>query len=764
MTYRILSAIAALTVLIPSTALAQSIEPPLPCPWWHCDGPTEVVVEEYSVETTIDDSIATTRITQILRNDGRMIAEGEFLHPVPADAAVTGLTLWIDGEAVTGDLLDGDAARRTYEEIVRRTLDPALLEFVDDGLLRLSVFPIPAGESRKVEIEYRQILPNDGGLARYRQAMGREHANVEVEHIVARIEIIESGGLKSIHSPTHSVAIERTDETSAVVGFEGAGAQDSGFALYYSTDDDPVSVDVISYRDGFEGWFLLLASPGLVDSDNVTPKDIAIVLDVSGSMEGEKLSQAQEAAGFVLDNLNPNDRFEVLAFSTGVDGFGDGLRPAEDAPAARSWVRRLSAAGSTDIHDSLSDAFQLAEPGRPLYVVFLTDGLPTEGIVDTAQILTSLESKRTETTSVFAFGVGYDVDTVLLDSVARDHHGTSQYVVPGEDIAEAVSSLYSKVASPVLTAVEITIDGVVVSDMYPTTAPDIFSGEELVITGRYEGWGPATIALTGRLRGQSVTIEYDDVRFTAAGGDDDVPGLWATRKIGALLRDIRLNGPSEETIDQIVRLSIRHGIVTPYTSYLVTEPPPFGQAAIDDISRNATATATTLAASGEESVAAADTAAELSDTDRAAAPGEQYSDIVTVTGGRTMRQSAGVWIDTTYDPDMEHVRVAFGSDDYFALAAANPTVASALAVGPRAIVVVAGTAYEVVEPGSSADALPITITEPVSATPVSTSPPVELGVTTDDSVDSGLSKTSIALISVLGAATALAIAVARKNG
>ena len=163
MTYRILSAIAALTVLIPSTALAQSIEPPLPCPWWHCDGPTEVVVEEYSVETTIDDSIATTRITQILRNDGRMIAEGEFLHPVPADAAVTGLTLWIDGEAVTGDLLDGDAARRTYEEIVRRTLDPALLEFVDDGLLRLSVFPIPAGESRKVEIEYRQILPNDGG-------------------------------------------------------------------------------------------------------------------------------------------------------------------------------------------------------------------------------------------------------------------------------------------------------------------------------------------------------------------------------------------------------------------------------------------------------------------------------------------------------------------------------------------------------------------------------------------------------------------------
>ena len=520
-------------------------------------------------------------------------------------------------------------------------------------------------------------------------------------------------------------------------------------------------MDVVSYRDGNEGWFLLMASPGLVGSDAVTAKDIVLVLDVSGSMEGEKLAQAQDAATFVLDNLNSDDRFEVLAFSTGVSAFGDRLRPASDTAAARDWVRRLSAAGSTDIHDALSDAFSLADPGRPLYVMFLTDGLPTEGIIDTAQILTSLERQRSETTSVFAFGVGFDVDTVLLDSIARDHHGTAQYVIPGESVDQAVSTLYSKVASPVLTGVHLAIDGVIVSDLYPSAVPDLFSGEQLVLTGRYDGWGPATVSLSGRLLGESVTIEYDDVRFTAAGGDDTVPGLWATRKIGALLRDIRLNGPSDEIIDQIVRLSIRHGIVTPYTSYLVTEPAPFGEDAIDVIARSAAASATTFAASGEESVTAADAAAELSTTDLAAAPDDQYRGIVVTAGGRTLRQLDGVWIDTTFDPDMERVRVAFGSDDYFTLAASSPTMASILAVGQSVIVVADGIAYEIVDGGSDSDELPVTITEPAETT--TTSAALVLATGPDSDTDGDRSIAAIALVAALAAAAALALVAARKT-
>jgi Ca-activated chloride channel homolog len=760
----ILTACVAVMLAIPSVALAQVIDPmpPIPCPWWDCGASNHVVVEEYRLETTIDNSIATTKVTQILRNDGPQLAEGEFLHPIPSDAAVTGLTLWIDGQPVAGELLDGDVARRTYEEIVRRTLDPALLEFADDGLLRLDVFPIAPGDTRTVQIEYRQVLTVDGGLVRYQQSLGREHGNVAIERVVASVDIIDSSELKTIYSPTHAVAIERIDESTASVGFEESSDQTSNFTLYYSTDQEAVAIDVLSFRDGNEGWFLLLASPGLAAPDAVTAKDVVVVVDVSGSMEGEKIVQAQDAATFVLEHLNPDDRFQVIAFSNAVQSFEDGLVSTEYVGAAQNWVGQLGAAGATDINRALETAFSLADSERPLYVVFLTDGLPTEGLIDTAEILDNLDRKGGDTTSLFAFGVGFDVDTVLLDTLAADHHGTTSYVVPGENIDETVSALYSKVSSPVLTDVRLAIDGVVVSDLHPSPLPDIFSGGQMVIAGRYDGWGPATVTVEGRMAGEEVEITYDDIRFTAAGGDPAVPGLWATRKIGALLRNIRLHGPNDETIDQIVRISIRHGIVTPYTSFLVTEPAPFGADAIDVISRDAIATTTTVGASGEASVTAADAAAEMSASDFAAAPSEMYRDTVVIAGGRTMRESEGVWIDTTYDPNMAHVRVAFGSPDYFTLSTASDSVAAAMSVGAQVIVVVDGVAFAVVGADADSDPLPAIAAETTETAPT-TSEALVLAGSSDSGAGAGLTTSAIAMMSALLAAAALAVAAARRG-
>ena len=753
---RLVTALVALILALPAPLLAQEVDPlpPIPpCPWWDCGGSAEVVVEQYRVDVDIEGAVATTRVTQVLRNDGHGLAEGRFLLPIPDEAAVTGLVLWIDGEPVSGEILDGDTARRTYEQIVRDTRDPALLEFADDGLLSLSVFPIPEGAERTVEVEYRQILTSDAGLVHYRQPMGREHSGVEVESVVARVSIDDPHGLKAIHSPTHAVSLDRIDETSAVVGYEGSGRPDGDFVLYWSNDAAPISVDVISHRDGDEGWFVLLASPGLARDDVVTPKDVVLVLDVSGSMEGEKIAQARVAARHVLDDLNPEDRFEVLAFSTGTDAFGDGLRPASDADAAESWVGRLAAGGATDIHLALTEAFELAEPGRPLYVIFLTDGLPTEGLVDTSDILSSLE--QSETTSVFAFGVGYDVDTVLLDSIARDHHGTTEYVVPGEEIDTAIAALSAKVASPVLTAVQLTIDGVDAFDLHPAPLPDVFSGGQLVLTGRYEGSGPATATLTGRLRGEPVEITYDDIVFSAAGGDESAAALWATRKIGALLRQIRIDGPSEETIEQIVRISIRHGIVTPYTSYLVTEPAPFGEEAVEDITRQATATTTTYAASGEAAVNAADAASTMSSADVAPDGADDRAGIVATAGGRTLRLTDGVWIDTTFDPTMETRRVLFGSEDYFALATSGPGVSDVLATGTRVVVVVDGVAYEIVTEGP-ADELPASVGAGADD-PASTTPTTEPEILVMESIEHADDEAADALVAVFAAMAAVGV-------
>ncbi|MBI5156646.1 MAG: hypothetical protein HZA58_01385, partial [Acidimicrobiia bacterium] len=284
----------------------------------------------------------------------------------------------------------------------------------------------------------------------------------------------------------------------------------------------------------------------------------------------------------------------------------------------------------------------------------------------------------------------------------------------------AVETLYAKVSSPVLTGVALEVEGVTVSDIHPDPLPDIFRGGQLVVAGRYEGSGDATITLSGRVRGEPVALVFDDIRFAAAGGDPTVARLWATRKIGELLTAIRLEGPNDEIIGQIVRLSIRWGIVTPYTSYLVTEDAPFGDEAIDEIARAAadTAAATTLPISGEAAVGAADFAGDLAAADTGAVPGAEYGDLVRTGGGRTFRYSEGRWVDTAFEPGSATVRVAFGSPDYFALAASDPLLAAALAVGTEVTVLHQGTVFEIVADGGPSDPLPdpTTTTLPLTAT------------------------------------------------
>ncbi len=720
---------ALLVAALPATAGAQVLPPepppcPMPCPF--PEGP--IVVEDYRVEVDIVDQVATTRVIEVLRNDGTWMAEAEFLHPLPPGAVVTGLTLWIDGEPVEGEVLEADKARRIYRDIVAAIRDPALLEFVDYGLVRASVFPIPAGGERRIELEYTQVLEADHGLVRYQHPLGTEFGGRSApEHMTVLIDIFSSVPIASVYSPTHEVSIDRRNRRNVTVGYEtGDEIPDTGLSLYYSVGDGEIGLNVISFRDPDAddpgGFFLLLASPGVIDDpDQVVAKDLILVIDRSGSMEGEKFRQAQDAAAFVLGNLNERDRFTVVSFSTGVRSFSDRLRPADEAQDAIDWVETLSPAGSTDIDRALQETFGIAGVERPTYVLFLTDGLPTEGEIDTDDILSNAEQAATGNVRVFAFGVGYDVDTILLDTLAEQHQGTTSYVTPDESIDEAVSSLYRKVDNPVLTDLEIDFGGVQVYDLYPNSLPDLFSGEQVILAGRYRDGGTTDIVLRGLVGNEVQTFSYEARTFEAQGGVDAIPRLWATRKIGSLLRTIRIHGVDEEAISQIVKLSIRYGIVTPYTSYLVTEPAPFGAAEQDRLAGAAydSAASTIAPASGEEAVAAASAAGELSDAGGIAAPVAEYRDLIRVAGSTTFRWADGAWVDTAFDPDvMEPIAVPFLSDGYFALADADPRLAEALAVGERVIVVWRGSAFKVVgenDPGDPFD--PGTTTTTATTTP-----------------------------------------------
>ena len=562
-------------------------DPPIcelrPCPPPPCPGPmpcpipppiSQLTIKYHHVTVTIQDQIAVTHVDQVFYNPNEWQIEGTYLFPIPLDAAVTSFTLWMDDQPVEAQILDADQARQKYEEVVRNLQDPALLEYSGRGAVQARIFPIPPQGERRVELEYTQALAAENGLVRYIYPLSTEKYSLyPLESVAISVDVRASVPIRAVYSPSHSISVTREGDNHIRAGFEDVNVlPDADFALYYSLWEEQ-AFHLMTYRDPSDatdpdGFFLLLLAPSPDAAvTRLVAKDIILVLDRSGSMEGEKFFQAQEALRYILKHLNPDDRFNIIAFSIGVETFSAHLNTAVDIEAGLNWVDRLGAQGSTDINRALLEAAAMADPERITYLIFLTDGLPTEGVVDSQRILENFNANAAPDLRLFTFGVGYDVDTYLLDSLAQAHHGSSSYVLPGEPLDEILSAFYARISSPVLTNLALDFGEISVSDMYPSPLPDLFAGSQIILVGRYRQGGESDVTLTGEINGQKETFRHGEQSFASRSRPGSMEAaiarLWATRKIGYLLNQVRLNGPDQETIDQIVHLSIRYGIVTP---------------------------------------------------------------------------------------------------------------------------------------------------------------------------------------------------------
>lgn len=752
-------------IIIPEPPICDPCPPP-PCPGpFPCPEPTPLVqlaIRYHRVQVTIEDQVAITHVDQVFYNPNDWMVEGTYIFPLPLDAAVTGFTLWVDGQPVEGKVLDAAEARRTYEEIVSSLRDPALLEYAGQGAVQASIFPIPPLGERRVELEYTQALSADNGLVRYTYPLNTEKFSLwPLENVSVSVDVRSTQPIRAIYSPSHTVDIQRDSPNAVQASYEASDiTPDTDFTLFYSVGESE-AFHLLSFRDPSDpsdpdGFFLVLLAPRPDIAPESLPKDVLLVLDRSGSMEGEKFQQAQDALRYILNHLNPQDRFNIISFSTGLETYASGLRPAEEASEALPWVDRLSAQGATDINRALLEAANMVDRERTTYLIFLTDGLPTEGVVESSDILANLADAAPKNLRLFAFGVGYDVDTFLLDSLAQNHHGTSTYVQPGERLDESLSSFYAKISTPVLTNLEIDFGALRTYDMYPYPLPDLFSGSQMIAVGRYRDGGVTEVTLNGEVNGVEQNFRFPEQRFAERSTGDSatlsaLPRLWATRKIGYLLNQVRLQGANQELIDQIVRLSIRYGIVTPYTSYLVTEPLPLGAAAQEDIANQAFETLQampTAAPSGQAAVEKAADQGAMAGAEVPAAPSQESAQKVRILGAKTFVLSEGRWVDTAYDPERDKtIKVAFLSEDYFKLIEAQPDLATAFAIAPQVTVLIDGVAYEVVAEGSMVEPIDIVVTPSptIEPEPAITQPPNVINQATPTTPNNGSEEVSNSL-------------------
>lgn len=708
----------------PCPTLPRPPRPPLPPrPVPLCS--TYLSVKNHNVTVAIENQVARTHVDETFVNDGAYQLEGTYIFPLPDDAAISNFAMWVDGKKLEGQVLDKNQARQIYEDIVRRQRDPALLEYIGRNAFQARIFPIPPQTEKRVEIEYSQVLKAEQGLVRYVYPLNTEKFSAKpLRNVSINLSIRSNAALKAIYSPSHQVSVARDGDYRARVGYEDSNVKpDRDFVLYYSVTQDEIGLNLLSYKPGSDdGFFLLLVAPKVeVPATRVIARDVILVLDVSGSMQGQKIDQAKRALNYVLDQLNGGDRFNIIAFSTGTSAYASALQPAAARTDAKGFVDRLRAEGSTDINRALLEAIGYADKERPTIIIFLTDGLPTTGETNSQKIIANATNVVSKNVRLFTFGVGDDVNTILLDSLAEKLRGASGYVRPNEKIDEIVSAFYSKVSTPVLSDIAMDWGGIAVSDVYPYPLPDLFAGTQLVIAGRYRNGGATTITLKGSVNGAPQSFRYSDVTFRIAnpatpsgssGGDDAstaltsfISRLWATRKIGYLLNQIRLNGESKEVVNDIVTLAVRYGIVTPYTSFLIDErkdvfTPQGRTGAAQELQKSfAPAAAPT---SGAAAVQQSQQQNQLRQAD--AVPTTSAAQIKSV-GDKTFILRNNVWTDTQFDPSkMTTTKIAFESDAYFALIANNPGWGKYLALGSRVIVVLAerGAAYEIMDNGSGA--------------------------------------------------------------
>ncbi|PQV65448.1 Ca-activated chloride channel family protein [Abditibacterium utsteinense] len=689
--------------------------PPFPWPRPIPPSLTALKLESQNAKVEIRGPLASVHLRQTLRNPTERALEGSYLFALPPGAAVSNFAMTMNGKRLDAEILDGDKAREIYQGIVQKMRDPAIFEFVGRGVARVKIFPVPARGNVEIELDYAQSIEGnrfDLPLRSPQNAGDKDQGNAAKSSVEINLQ---GADLRAIYSPTHKIETRRNGQKTVVSGEFSDSEKD--FSLLWTRGQEKIGLDLFAGQTvGEDGTFLLLAAPdSAISKAEIEAKDVIFVFDTSGSMEGEKIGQARRALKTLLGSLSAKDRFGIVTFSSSARFFRENMVDASktNLDAARTFADGIKALGGTNISEALQSAFKMTQKSaRPQQIVFLTDGQPTVGQTNIDAILQEALSQNASKARVFTFGLGNDVNARLLDALASDNRGAADYVAPEEDIEVKVGALYEKIAFPVLADAQIDFGGLSVTDVYPPKLPDLFKGSQVTVFGRFHGALPQKISLTGQSNGQMSRFAGRVSPYAS----NDLPKLWATRKIGYLLEDARRQNRAVEgeVREEILKLSQKYGIVTPLTAALITEDGALplsssvfrSKSGIVGMAGNRTFNGNVngaprnnipramqdsalfsargqLAESGAAGIAASQKTRALREGRAEAAQG------VKIIEGKTFTLVNGVWTDSDFEAKStknEERVVKFASNEYFELIR-NPKLAQWLSVGERVVVV-----------------------------------------------------------------------------
>lgn len=676
-------------------------------------------VNRYHITISINNQLTITKVNQTFANPNDFEVDGIYIFPVSDDIAINNPGFSVDGKPVAGRLLSHRESISLFRSSIQQSHNRVLMEHLGKRAFVADVRGIPANSLQNIEFEYSQIVQIDNDQVKYAYPLSlAKAAGVPIKDLTIRMEIQSDAEVKAIYSPSHEIEIDRDDDHHAHISYIGHDIDpDNDFQCSYSVSDERFGMTLLTHRaEGEDGYFMLLISPKYeARKTDVIEKDFIFVLDHSGSMSGNKVTQAKEALRYCVNNLNDGDRFNIILFNTDITSLTDRLNKRreewingervpnstalshqlidakEGRQTALAFIEDIEGRGMTNINDALLKALsEEPDPNRPRIIVFLTDGCPTVGVRNTSHILKNITQANKHQSRIFIFGVGYDLNVRFLDKLAMDNGGSRNYVEPHEHIEAAVSSLFRKMNEPVLTNVEVNFGHILTKELSPSVPPELFRGEQLTLLGRYERHGETLLKLRGKI-GDETQEHSKNVYFAELEEDNDfLPTVWAQHRILDLVDYAAINGYSGELRKEIERLSTEYNVITPHTSFVREAGGSLRRQYLDHIDQ-----------AYDPSKPNATIVQNIKEIEHRKSTRAMHQHHNTKYFGRkTFFRDGELWVDTSYDGHSDRKIIEIGSDAYFELRNKSDEVVKCLKLHDHMVICHDGVNYEIIPPKS----------------------------------------------------------------
>ncbi len=560
----------------------------------------DLQIRDHQVKVVINNGFAVTEVDQVFHNPNDVDLDAVYTFPLPREASLSELSLWIDGQEVVGEVVEKERAREIVREEKAAGRETALAEKRDYLAFDVFVSPVRAGADVRVRLSYLQPVEIDSGMGRYVYPLEEGGIDEEMQAFWDRQSTVHgrftfectlrsSYPIDDVRAAGSDRAIVTQDDESTwsllVEGQEGASSLDRDIVVYYRLAENlPARVDLLPYRaDDGPGTFMLVVTPGADLGPTTEGVDWTIVLDRSGSMAG-KIATAADAVARSLEHLRAVDRFRVIAFSNGASTLID-WQEATDAAVerARQRLQSVGTNGGTNMYAGVQAALRGLDEGRPSAVVLVSDGGANVGPTEHADFLKLLE---TTDVRVFTFVMGQGANRPLLGRLAEESGGFTMDVSNRDDLYGRILQAKVKLAREAMHGVSVELDGAPVAELAPQRLPSAYYGQQIVVFGRYLRPGEATLRLRARISGEERTWK---TRIDLPERDESYPEierLWALARVRDMQKRIDDGEDRDELREAIVDVGTGFSIVTDYTSMVVVREERFGELGVDRNNRD----------------------------------------------------------------------------------------------------------------------------------------------------------------------------------